>query len=379
MYRSKIILCRSPAAVKNKFGSIQYLLYIHVVITTPKATLVEVARAAGVSRSTASNVFAHPERVRADVRKAVEVAARSLGYLGPDPKGRLLRDGKFNTIGIIPPGKWGVADSLRNPVFHQFLMGVAEACDEVGASVVLIPDKAGSGGIGAALVDGLIFGRIGQLADTEPARLRRLPFVVVDVDGGPGIASVRVDARHGAYLSARHLIDLGHRNFAIMSFRRDHGPPLFHPPATPRNVEATGMETDWEKYLGYGDALAEAGVDIASVPMLQADPWETGAAALLLDAASTATAILSMSVMQAIAVIGEARRRGIDVPGELSVTGFNDIPEAALCVPPVTTVDGMGRDKGMVAARMILEGSLSRNEVIAPRLITRASTAPPAR
>lgn len=348
-------------------------------MTIPKTTLVEVARAAGVSRSTASNVFAHPERVRDDVRKAVETAARSLGYLGPDPKGRLLRAGKFNTIGIIPPGKWGVADSLRNPVFHQFLMGVAEACDEVGASVVLIPDKAGSGGIGAALVDGLIFGRISQLAETEPARLRRLPFVVVDVDGGPGIASVRVDARHGAYLSARHLLDLGHRNFAIMSFRRDHGSPQFHPPGAPRSVEATGMETDWEKYLGYGDALAEAGIDIASVPMLQADPWETKAAALLLDTAPYATAILSMSVMQAIAVIGEARRRSIEVPSELSVTGFNDIPEAALCVPPVTTVDGMGRDKGLVAARMILEGSLVRNEVIAPRLIIRASTAPPAR
>ncbi len=379
LYRSKINLFLLLAGVNNKFGSIQSLLYIHFMITTPKATLVDVARAAGVSRSTASNVFSHPERVRADLRKAVETAARSLGYFGPDPKGRLLRDGKFNTIGIIPPGKWGVADGLRNPVFHQFLLGVAEACDEVGASVVLIPDKAGSGGIGAALVDGLIFGRISQLAETEPARLRRLPFVVVDADGGPGIASVKVDARLGACLTARHLLDLGHRDFAIMSFRRVHGPPRYHPPGAARGVEATGMEIDQEKYLGYGDALAEAGIDIETVPMLQADPWETNAAALLLDAAPAATAILSMSVMQAIAVIAEARRRGIDVPRELSVTGFNDIPEAALCVPPLTTVDGMGRDKGLVAARMILEGSLPRNDVIVPRLITRASTAPPSR
>jgi len=344
----------------------------------PKATLVEVARAAGVSRSTASNVFAHPERVRADVRKAVEDAAQSLGYLGPDPKGRLLRDGKFNTIGIIPPGQWGVADSLRNPVFHQFLMGVAEICDEAGASVVLIPDKAGSGGIGAALVDGLIFGRISQIAETEPARLRRLPFVVVDVDAGPGIASVRVDARQGAYCAARHLIDLGHRRFAILSFRRDHGPPRFYPPGTPRGVEAAGMETDQEKYRGYADALAEAGIDIENLAMLQADPWEPGAAKLLLDGAPGATAVLSMSVMQAIAILEEARRRGIAVPHDLSVVGFNDIPEAAKCNPPLTTVNGMGREKGHVAARMILEGHAPRNEVIAPQLILRGSTAAPA-
>ena len=84
------------------------MLYRGHVTFLPKATLLNVARTAGVSRSTVSNVFAHPERVKAEVRKAVERAAVELGYLGPDPKGRLLRSGKVNAIGIIPPGQWGL-------------------------------------------------------------------------------------------------------------------------------------------------------------------------------------------------------------------------------------------------------------------------------
>src|SRR6202035_3117302 len=86
--------------------------------------LVDVAKVAGVSRGTASNVFSNPELVRPKLRQKVETAARELGYLGPDPKGRLLRAGKFNAIGVMPPADWGVVDSLRNPVFTLFLLGV---------------------------------------------------------------------------------------------------------------------------------------------------------------------------------------------------------------------------------------------------------------
>src|SRR5271166_4056397 len=75
------------------------------------ARLVDVAKAAGVSRGTASNVFNNPELVRPKLRQRVEAAARELGYLGPDPKGRLLRAGKFNSIGVMPPSDWGVVDS----------------------------------------------------------------------------------------------------------------------------------------------------------------------------------------------------------------------------------------------------------------------------
>src|SRR5271165_1369885 len=340
------------------------------------ARLVDVAKAAGVSRGTASNVFNNPELVRPKLRQRVEAAARELGYLGPDPKGRLLRAGKFNSIGVMPPSDWGVADSLRNPVFDLFLLGVGEACDEIGANLVIVPDRTGNGGIKTALVDGFIFVRVEHLAELESAQLRRLPFAVVDFDPGPSISSVRVDARAGCYAAAKHLIEHGHRRFGILSFLRSSGSARVHPPVQRRSPEAAGTPTDQEKFHGYADAFSEAGLDINDVPMVQADPWDRDAARMMLDAAPDATAILSMSVMQAIAVINEARRRGLSVPRHLSVVGYNDIPDAERSDPPLTTVDGLGVQKGRTAARIVFEGGPPRHEILKPRLIMRASTGP---
>lgn len=341
-----------------------------------KPKLADVARVAEVSVATASNVFAHPERVRPALRERVEAAARALGYLGPDPTARLMRAGKVNAIGVIPPGNWGVHDTLRNPVFHQFLLGVAEACDAAGINLLLSCDLHRPGAA-SAMVDGFIFTRVEHIGDIEPARLRRLPFVVMDSDQGPEVRSVCVDARAGAALAARHLVGLGHRRFAILSFLRDFGPPRLHPPGRPRPADAAGMEIDQAKLLGYADALAEAGIAIHDVPMVQAHPWERDAARLLLDVAPEATAILSMSAMQALAVMDEARLRGRAVPKDLSVVGYNDIPEAARATPPLTTVDGMNAEKGRVAGRLLLEGGPARQEVLTTRLLVRGSTAAP--
>jgi DNA-binding LacI/PurR family transcriptional regulator len=82
-----------------------------------------------------------------------------------------------------------------------------------------------------------------------------------------------------------------------------------------------------------------------------------------------------MSAMQGIAVMQEASRRGRSVPRDLSVISFNDIPEAAEA--DLTTVDGMGMEKGRVAARMVLEGGPPRNALLSTRLLLRGSTAPP--
>jgi DNA-binding LacI/PurR family transcriptional regulator len=341
----------------------------------PQARLVDVARAAEVSLGTASNVFAHPERVRAEVRARVEAAARALGYAGPDPKGRLLRGGKFNAIGLVPPAELGVADAIRNPVWRQFLLGASEVCDEMGANVVLLSDRAHGRSVRDALVDGFILGRVEHLTEIEPARERRLPFVVADFDAGPEVSSVRVDARAAAREAARHLVGLGHRRFAIMSFLRGFLPSRYFPPGAPRPPEAAGMPIDREKLLGYADALGEAGIGIERVPMLQASPDDPQAADRLLDLAPEATAVLSMSVMQGLAVMAAAGRRGLAVPGRLSVVAFNDIPEAAAA--GLSTVDALTCEKGRVAARLVFAGGPPRRAVLAAPLILRASTAPP--
>jgi DNA-binding LacI/PurR family transcriptional regulator len=79
------------------------------------ATISDVARAAGVSRGTASNVFTHPERVRQALRDKVLAAAQSLGYTGPNPRVRFLKGGKINAIGVTPPGAYGIEAAFANP------------------------------------------------------------------------------------------------------------------------------------------------------------------------------------------------------------------------------------------------------------------------
>lgn len=339
--------------------------------------LIDVARAAGVSQGTVSNTFNNPDLVRPALREKVQAAARALGYGGPDLRGSLLRTGKFNAIAVRPPSQWTIAESLRNPVFSEFLFGVGSVCDANGADLVVSSGRLDGSGGAKALVDGMIFLRVEHLAEVEPARLRRMPVVVMDFDAGPEISSVHVDTRIGAYQAARHLLDLGHLHFGIISFLRDPGEAHFFPAGAPRPTEAAGTVVDQEKYLGYADALAEAGLDIAAMPMVQAEAEDRRAAGLLLDSAPQATAILSMSVMQGIALLAEARRRDISVPTDLSVVAYNDIEAAARCDPPLTTVDSLTREKGVLAAQLIFDRGTIRHERLAPRLILRGSTAPP--
>ncbi len=338
--------------------------------------LIEVAKAAGVSRSTVSNVFNNPAMVRPKLRRRVEAAARELGYAGPDPKGRLLRAGKYNAIAVMPPSVLSMVETISNPVMNLLLQGVGEVCDEHGANLVVISGTSAHDGVGNALVDGVIFSRIDQLAEVETARLRRIPYAVVDFDPGPNIHSVRVDAHAGSYQAAKHLVELGHRKFAILSFLREPGPARVHPAGQPRPPEAAGSYTDQEKQRGYADALGEIGIDVDDVPMVQADAYDTDAPGLMLDAAPEATAFLSMSVMQGIGLIEEAQRRGRSIPDDLSVVGYNDTRDAARCAPPLTTVDGMGVQKGREAARLIYEDGPPRHEIIKPDLIIRGSTGP---
>ncbi len=342
------------------------------------ATLEDVARAAGVSRSTVSYVFNNPERVGRDMRLRVEEAARRLGFAGPDPKGRLLRAGKVNAIGVIPPGAYSMANMFTG-YFPRFMAGVAEVCDERGASLTLVSglDDDKTWGIRNALVDGFIVSPPHDAEMIESLALRKLPFVVIDVDGGAKVSSVNIDARSGCRAAARHLLDLGHRRFAILSFLRDLGPALVHLPRRDRGPGVAGMPLDQQKLLGYADALSPSGIDIDEVPVVQAHPWDRAAAALLLDAAPDATAILAMADLQAIEVMGEARRRGLSVPGDLSVVGFNNIPEAAPA--NLTTVDSNGAEKGRLAARLVFAGGPVRHETLPTTLMVRGTTAPPAK
>lgn len=344
-------------------------------------TLADVGKAAGVSRGTVSNVFNRPELVREEVRERVHAAALALGYGGPDPKGRLLRGGKFKAVGFMPPGDYAIAEVLRSPYGRELILGAAEACDEAGSTLSLVngDDERRTLSIREALVDGFILGHSTDIEVIRTAQHRRLPFVILESDHGPDINSIRIDGRRGAVDAARHLTGLGHRAFAILSIRRSAGPPVVHA-ATGRARQLTaGFPLDFERLDGFREALANAGLSLDDMPIIETTPGDPSAGAALFAHAPGATAVLTMSDWQAITVLDEARRRGIDVPGQLSVIGFDGTAASAQTLPPLTTVSQDIVAKGRLAARMILDGTRPRQVVMPVELVVRGSTAAPPR
>ncbi len=347
-------------------------------------TLSDVAKAAGVSKATVSNVFSRPERVRPALRERVEGAARELGYAGPDPKGRVLSSGKVNAIGIVPVGNFGITLFFTHEYNNAVLAGVAKTCEERGVGLSLVSGRPNEWGINDALVDGFIIESVEQIELIEPARRRRLPVVVTGF-AGPDISSVTMENRKGAREATRHLLELGHRRFVIASVLFQFRPPVFHPPSrTSRQFQAGALPMT-ERMAGVADALAEFGLSLDDMPVMEAcgTPEEEAAfgngAGMALDMAPEATAVIGLADGVALSIIEQAKKRGLSVPRDLSVVGFDDVAGAARSEPPLTTVHFSAFDIGRLAARLLLDGGPPQHVVLPVTLIVRASTAPPRR
>jgi DNA-binding LacI/PurR family transcriptional regulator len=218
------------------------------------------------------------------------------------------------------------------------------------------------------------------------ARARRLPAVIVEAEAHLHVSRVNADSRHGTAEAARHLIRLGHRRFLILSadtpdYEKSPGSIVYRGPHSP---ERRGWEFHYDdmikRWLGFAEAFSEIGISIDDVPTVEVvwPPRTADAAQLALDKLDGATAVLTMSDCLAVALLAEAKRRGIRVPQDLSVIGFDDIAEAAATDPPLTTVSQSLREKGRMAARLVFEPPETPRDVVIPtKLIIRGSTAPP--
>ena len=192
------------------------------------AKLSDVARAAGVSQGTVSNVFNRPGLVREEVREHVHEIARRLGYRGPDPKGRLLRAGKVNAIGIATAEP--LTYFFEDPYARAVMAGIAETADAAGAGISLVSaanDEALAWNIQSALVDGFVLFCIeGGERLVRLTRERQLPFIALALGTeNDSVATVGVDSLAGGRLAAEHLVGLGHRKFAVVALpvRPGHG------------------------------------------------------------------------------------------------------------------------------------------------------------
>ncbi|TGQ41151.1 LacI family DNA-binding transcriptional regulator [Mesorhizobium sp. M00.F.Ca.ET.216.01.1.1] len=347
---------------------------------TRPVRLADIAKAAGVSHGTASNVFSRPEIVRQEVRERVKAVAEAMGYAGPDPKGRLLRAGKVNAIGVATTEP--LSYFFDDPFARVMMSGISEACDATGAGIALV--SAGNQeklawNIQSALVDGFILFCIeGGSRLVELTRERKLPFVALELGfHDETISAIGVDNVAGGRLAARHLAELGHRRFAVLSLTLGEDRTGFVTPEEVRSAIYTGTR---DRLAGYFEELSRFGVDTTKIPVFETENEAASTRAgleAIFAGGEPPTAILAMSDRMAMIAIEWLTARGLAVPGDVSVIGFDGVPDAALCDPPLTTIAQPITEIGRRAAHMILDfDGAVRRETLGVELLVRASTGP---
>ncbi|PRD40889.1 LacI family transcriptional regulator [Phyllobacterium phragmitis] len=345
------------------------------------ATLADVARAAGVSKGTASNVFNRPEIVRDEVRRRVIEVAKSVGYHGPDPKGRLLSAGKVNAIGVatvLPLGYF-----FEDPFARVLMTGITEACDASGTGISLVSaanEEELAWNMRSALVDGFIlFCLEGAERLVALSHERQLPFVALTLGHrDETMSAVGIDNVEGARLVARHLAELGHRRFAVLAMQSGEGG--FGKVAMER-VNTTTTSASGDRVRGYFEALEAFGIDTAAVPIFETQSDEATIHPALEEIFSSPvppTAILAQSDRIAFIAMDWLKAGGISVPGDVSIVGFDGVPESTTSSPPLTTIQQPIAEIGCRAVRAILDHSGETwREKIDVELVVRGSTAPP--
>ena len=376
----------TTARLPGGYGRAVAASRVHRVGSRRLATLASLAAELGISRTTVSNAYNRPDQLSPELRQRVLDTARRIGYPGPDPVARSLRTRQAGAIGLIFTETLSYA--FRDPAAVAFLEGLGLACEEAGAGLLLVPAAPGGSHdariVHRAAVDGFV---VYSMPDDDPhvaAVLERpVPAVVVDepVDV-PGVDWVGLDDRGASAEVGRHLAALGHRRVGVVANRlatdRNDGP------ADAGRQARIQYAIERARLAGLADGLATAGVDWAGVPVEErfdnSPAAGESAAAALLDRHPDLSTLACTTDVFALAALSVARDRGLRVPEDLSVTGFDDVPEAADA--GLTTVRQPMLDKGRVAGRLLLdegERPAARRVLLPTELVVRSSTAPPSR
>ena len=339
-------------------------------------TLREVAAAAGVSVGTASNAFSRPDLVSAQARERVHAAAKKLGYGGPNPAARRLRTGDAGALGLIftEDLEFAFADDAA----LQFLKGLADALRDRGTGLLIVPLSTKQEEATRLVREALVGAFVVYSAPNGDPRVaaavqRRLPVVIVDQPhDAPRVPFVGIDDRAGARSAAEHIRGLGHRRIAIVSFA-----------TTAPGVGDLVFPVTEERRAGYLEGLGDIEPEIVVCrPNSHEAAEEAGRAVLDRDRGQRPTALLCMSDAIALGCRRVAAALDIDVPGELSIVGFDNSPVALLSTPPLATVAQPLAEKGRVATELALAAAggrkrLPRRTIMPTELLVRGTTGPP--
>jgi DNA-binding LacI/PurR family transcriptional regulator len=326
--------------------------------------MTDVAKLAGVSHQTVSRVLNDHPNVREQTRMRVRAAIAELGYR-PNRAARTLVTGTSQVIGVVSR-----SSTLYGPA--ATLAALAEAAIQHGFTVsvesVRTLDRRPIGDAIGRLLDERVAGLV-VIAPVESANdaLDGLPgdIPLVTIDGDPDRPTelVTVDQEAGAYAATTHLLEAGHHSVWHVSGPNDW-------------FDARGRIAGWQR------ALTEAGAEIP--PLIPAD-WSAASgyrAGQILARMNDVTAIFAANDHLAVGILRALHERGRRVPEDVSLVGFDDVPEAAYFVPPLTTVrpdfDAVAAASlDLLLAQIRGSGRHGDRRILTPTLISRDSVAPP--
>ncbi len=324
------------------------------------ATIYDVADLAGVNPSTVSRALGKPGRVSAKTEARIRAAAAELDFR-MNPMARALPTGRTNTLGLV------VAD-ITNPMVFGVVRGAEQAASQAGFTLVIAESQESGEAEATAIerilpgVDGIVLATT-RLASDRISRLAAHKPVVLINRAVDGVPSVLPDVDTGVGDLVAHLDEHGHRTVAFLA-----GP-----------TASWMSERRWAALLDAAEARGIAIVEIGPNP----PTIDGGRAAYRRLRASHATAAIAYNDLMAIGVMQEAAAHGVDVPGELSVAGFDDIFGSELIVPALTTVRAQlvlagERAVGQLLAMVGANGHDLPDDLLATTLVVRGSTGPAA-
>lgn len=336
-----------------------------------RPTLTDVARAAGVSVSTASLAFSSSGPIAESTRARVLDAARELGYGGPNPAGRQLRSGRYDIVGVVIGDQ--LKRSFRDPVSVQVLDGLTSSLGEASLGVLLVPgvDSAVDGevvvdpllmnaGMDVAV---LIWGTHTDDPRVEALRRRGVPIVVGEGNEVDGASLVEIDDHTGILAAVRHLTELGHERFATITLPFRMGRRSGWVDDSRREL------VDWTPTRHRLDAMFDSGVDLLGIYETEASLVENGAEAMRAimrrfpDPATWPTAIVAQSDLLAAGAVLALRDAGLRVPEDVSVAGFDglDLPWfSGQLTTVVQPLEAKGRAMGDAVRRLLADGTVTR-------------------
>ena len=334
-----------------------------------KPTSIDIAYLAGVSQPTVSRALRGSPMVSEETRRRIESIAQQLNYK-VDKNASNLRCQHSNTLALLLFEDPTPDDSLINPFFLAMLGSITRACAQRGYDLLVsFQQQSGNWHVDyedSRKADGIILLGYGDFLQYR-LRLEQLVHQGTHfvrwgavMAGQPGL-SVGCDNFHGGQQATRHLLQLGRRQIAFLGSASGHYPEFL------------------ERYRGYSEALAAAGAAVSAALQVDAITMEQSgydAACELLARGEAFDAIVAASDLIAIGALRALQERAIDVPGTVSIIGFDDIPAAVLANPPLTTVMQDTRLAGEALVDSLLRsvhGEPAENKVLPTRLVVRRS------